>query len=981
MPDPQRITLMRQRRRSQARKNPAGRAGWGCAGLLSLLLAVAGITGALAYSRVTQDLPPVEALPALVEPPDGLLLQPTRLYDRQGEHVILELQNPASAGRQYLRVEPEAAITEERFPDQLINATLAAIDPHFWQHAGFSLAGLWSGAHPTLAQRLVSDLLLEDEPASLRRALRERLLAAQLTRRYGRQKVLEWYLNSAGYGRLAYGADAAARLYFDKTAAEVDLAEAAMLAGVADDPALNPYDAPQSALERQKYVLQDMLRYRLADPQAAADAAQQKLVFRPIERPGQALRITDLEPKIAPAFAEMALAQIENDIPRSRLERGGLNILTTLDYDLQQQVRCALTEQLSRVGSPPADEAPAQGEDCPAARLLPSLEVPEPLSGLQANAIILEPQTGQILALVGDPPSGSQDSFLPAHPAGSLGTPFVYLTAFTRGLSPGSLVWDIPAQAGEAEWKNFDGVYRGPIRLRVALANDYLTPAAKLLTQVGKENVWRTAQQFGLSNPAGVDENDTPSILRPLDLIEASQAFGVFANQGMLAGHTLSQQPAGAERSPAQAQTPPPIQPATILQVEDPTGKIWLDRNTWQTRPIITPELAYLITHVLSDETARWPSLGHPNPLEIGRPAAAKLGRTSDNASNWVIGYTPDQLVGVWLGAPEASDSQSTEGRSRLPQAAAGLWHALTQYANRNQPVQSWPVPSGVVETKVCDPSGMLPTKDCPNIVDEVFQAGSEPIQADRLYRSAPVNRESGRLATIYTPPDLVDEVPYLFVPPEAIEWAKQEGLESPPDVYDTLPSSLTSLPEAHISSPQAFAILRGQTAISGTVAVENLDFFRLQAGQGLNPQSWFQVGEDQTRTVTEDLLDTWDTSKLNGLYALQLVVVQEDQSVVRDTVLVTVDNQPPRVEFGSPYPGEEIDANERPNVVLWVNVNDDLGMAKVEFYLDGRLLATFLQPPYGISWKSIPGEHSLRVRAVDQAGNTSEATVEFTVQ
>jgi hypothetical protein len=174
---------------------------------------------------------------------------------------------------------------------------------------------------------------------------------------------------------------------------------------------------------------------------------------------------------------------------------------------------------------------------------------------------------------------------------------------------------------------------------------------------------------------------------------------------------------------------------------------------------------------------------------------------------------------------------------------------------------------------------------------------------------------------------------------------------------------------------------LRGQTAISGTVAVDNLDFFRLQAGQGLNPQAWFQVGEDQTRTVTEDLLGTWDTSKLNGLYALQLVVVQEDQSVVRDTILVTVDNQPPQIEFGSPYPGEEIDASERPSVVLWVNASDDLGMAKVEFYLDGRLLGTFLQPPYGISWKSVAGEHSLRVRAIDQAGNTREATVEFTVQ
>jgi membrane carboxypeptidase/penicillin-binding protein PbpC len=391
--------------------------------------------------------------------------------------------------------------------------------------------------------------------------------------------------------------------------------------------------------------------------------------------------------------------------------------------------------------------------------------------------------------------------------------------------------------------------------------------------------------------------------------------------------------------------------------------------------------LAYLMTDVLSDETARWPSLGHPNPLEIGRPVAAKIGRTPNNSSNWVIGYTPDQVIGVWLGQSEPPASQAVETQDALPQAAAGLWHAIAQYINRNQPSRNWPVPKGVTNIKVCDPSGMLPTKDCPEIVEEVFVAGNEPIQADRLYRTAPVNRKSGQLATIYTPPDLVDQRPYLIVPPEAAEWAKQKGFTTPPEVYDTLPSNIPTQPEVHISSPQAFAILRGQTPISGTVAVKNLDFFRLQAGQGLNPQAWFQVGEDQTQTVTDGLLGRWDTSKLNGIYALQLVAVQEDQSVRRDTVLVTIDNQPPEIELGSPFQGEEISSSERPNVVLWVDVSDDLGISSVEFYLDNRLLTTFVQPPYGISWKCLPGKHTLRVRAMDQAGNTSEELVQFVVE
>jgi len=358
------------------------------------------------------------------------------------------------------------------------------------------------------------------------------------------------------------------------------------------------------------------------------------------------------------------------------------------------------------------------------------------------------------------------------------------------------------------------------------------------------------------------------------------------------------------------------------------------------------------------------------------------MGRTVDNLSNWVVGYTPNKLVGVWLGEPEPLTNQTAEARNTLPQAAAGLWNAITQYTQQGQPIQEWSVPAGVVSLKVCDPSGMLPTKDCPNTVDEVFQSGSEPIQADRLYRSASVNRETGRLATIYTPLDLVEQQPYMVIPPEAAEWARQKGFDSPPEVYDTLPASLSANnPGAHISSPQSFAILRGQIAITGTVSVDDLDFFRLQAGQGLDPQSWFQVGQDQSRPVSEGLLGQWDTSQLNGLYALQLVVVQKDQSVTRDTVLVTVDNQPPVIELGSPYQGEEIDLSERPKVVLWVEVSDDLGIAQVEFYLDGRLLTTFTQPPYGVSWEGAPGEHSLRVVAVDQAGNKSEATVEFTVK
>ncbi|MBA4379698.1 MAG: hypothetical protein C0393_03280, partial [Anaerolinea sp.] len=234
---PSSLTIIRQRRgrRDHARRSAEGRAtrlGFGCGFIVSALAAVAILAVALAYADITRDLPPVETLPVLLDPQNGLLRQPTRLYDRSGAHLIAVLA-PEDAPRRFLAY--------PQIPKALIDATLVLADPDFWEHPGYLTDG-WRDpdSHPTLAQKLVADLLLWDEPPAPRRALRERILAAQITARYGREQVLEWYLNSANYGKYAYGIEAAARLYFDKSAASLDLSEAALLASVSQAPALNP---------------------------------------------------------------------------------------------------------------------------------------------------------------------------------------------------------------------------------------------------------------------------------------------------------------------------------------------------------------------------------------------------------------------------------------------------------------------------------------------------------------------------------------------------------------------------------------------------------------------------------------------------------------------------------------------------------------------------------------------------------------------
>jgi membrane carboxypeptidase/penicillin-binding protein PbpC len=296
---------------------------------------------------------------------------------------------------------------------------------------------------------------------------------------------------------------------------------------------------------------------------------------------------------------------------------------------------------------------------------------------------------------------------------------------------------------------------------------------------------------------------------------------------------------------------------------------------------VVAPGLAYLVTSSLSDEAARWPSLGSPNALEIGRPAAAKLGQTPDGRDAWAAGYTPSRLVVTWTGGGA--------GGGLTPRLPAVLWNALMQLASRDLPREGWPVPPGVSVINVCDPSGLLPSADCPNVVSEVFTDGNEPTQIDTLYRVYYVNRETGHLATVFTPPQLVEKRVYLIVPPEAREWAVSAGIPVPPDSYDAIQPPPRD-PNVNISSPELFASVQGRVQIIGTASGADFVSYRVQVGRGLNPQEWIQIGEEASAPVENDLLAEWDTTGLNGLYAVQLIVIRSDQRVETAVIQVTID-------------------------------------------------------------------------------------------
>ncbi len=832
MPQTQSIVQRRRARRADERRARATHLRMGGVGLgmiVSFVLALLILSGALAYANLTSNLPNVELLPALLNPPDGLLLQPTRVYDRTGQHLLLTFA-PSDSPRRYLPLNPQ---NPQHLPNFLAQATVAIAQPDFWTSPGYSLYG-WQNPdlHPTIAQQLVFDLLLYNEPPTIQRAIRERILAAQITAEYGRSQILEWYLNSADYGHYAFGVDAAAQLYFGISAFELTPAEAAVLAALSQSPSLNPFDARDLAMQRGKEAVKAMQALKLMSDQDTTNILNQFSI--------PDLPIPQSNNVVAPAFVDLAINELDRQFTRERIERGGLNVITTLDYDLQSQASCVTLVYAHRLANTPDPSTP-----CTTMQLLPSLPPGTVLSEPSASALITDPESGQIFAAVGETLRGEETSNLTAHDPGSLMEPFVYLTAFTRGMSPASLVWDIPSTSNA---QNPDGQFHGPVRARIALANDYLVPAAAIADQMGSDAIQRTESSFGLDGNI-------------FSLLDMASAYDILAAQGVRYG-----------------------QPGliTVLRVEGQDHSVWLDQSNPQAQPVTTPQLAYLINNILSDEAARWPSLGHPNSSEIGQTAAMKYGQTVDGHDLWTIGYTPARLVAVWAGT-HASDSPRLS-----PQLSTGLWSALMQTASQSLPSQGWSMPAGITTMDVCDPSGLLPTTNCPSIVSEVFLNGDEPVQLDNMYQSFAVNRETGYLATVFTPPELIENRVFMMIPPEAQAWAKAANVPMAPTAYDAIQPPQIN-PDVNITAPELFAEVNGQVQIKGTAAGADFDRYRVLVGQGIDPQNWIQIGSDATAPINDNVLATWDTTGLTGLFAVQLQVVRTDQRVDIATIQVTV--------------------------------------------------------------------------------------------
>ena len=642
MPKQTRIVNWRVRRQERRRKSGLWRFRLlGIAllvvGTFGCFVVTSGVLGATAvYSALTQDLPDFTSLETLGQNSQETF-ETTQLFALGAENsggirdqvLIYEIIDPLGGDRQWIPL--------TQVPQNLIDATIAIEDRTFWTNEGFDPAGIARAFNEfvlqggdvqggsSITQQVIKNNLIEPERRIVgtevgfddyQRKAEELLLAQRATDVYTKEQILEWYLNTNFYGNLAYGIEAAARVYFDKSASELTLAEAAMLSAIPQSPNLNPINNPEAAKLRQELVLDAMVETGAITLETAV--ATKDL---PVEvAPGISARF-DI---IAPHYALYVQQELEEMFGPELVLGGGLRVYTALDLAWQQQAECVARAQVSRLSGNlgpllPADELAR----CPALDFLPPLNPnDEGIDHQLSNAavVMLDPTTGEIKAMVGslnywdESIDGSFNVAVDGlRQPGSSFKPFTYLTALSQGFTPATMTLDVETDFGTPYNGvpyvpvNYDRQYHGPVRLRNALANSYNVPAVQVMSWVGVNKVLRTAHSMGINSLDGPSTDYGLALTLgggEVTLLDMAYAYSVMNNMGMMVGQPV---PDADQRSGFR-----PLDPVAIIRVEDSQGNVLYEYNQPERRSILTPQLAFLMNDMLSDRNARCAGFGCP---------------------------------------------------------------------------------------------------------------------------------------------------------------------------------------------------------------------------------------------------------------------------------------------------------------------------------------------------------------------------------
>ncbi len=777
----------------------------------------AGITG---YIYVAGQLPPPDQLSDRVK---GLFVS-SQIYDRNGA-LLYELIDPHGGRRQEVPL--------DRISRYVILATIDTEDAYFYKHPGFDPLGLvrvfyyaftereFVSGGSTITQQVARNLVLSEEERTqrtLKRKIREIVLASEISRRYSKDDILAFYLNSANYGNLAYGIQAAAQTYFAKDAADLTLAEASFLSGLPQSPA--NYDVfgggKEAALRRHRSVLALMVEQGDVT-QAQADAAAAEIAAYEFKLPETFTVIP------APHFVVYVRGLIEEQYG-TEVYHTSLKIYTTLDMRLQKIAEEVAREQIND----------------------PTIKDKHVTN---AALLALDAHSGEILAMVGSVDFYNADiqgqvnmTTAPRQPGSSI-KPLTYIAAFEKGWTPSTLVWDVPVKfvnqyGQEYDPKNYDRRFHGPVTVRTALANSYNVPAVKALEFVTLPTFLERARQagittltqpyYGLALTLGGGE---------VPLIEMAGLYQAFAN--------------GGRRIP----------PAAIKRVMRGSEAVY-DYQPPQGEPIFLPQHAYLITSILSDNAARTPAFGQNSPLKLSRPAAAKTGTTDDYRDNWTMGYTPDMVVGVWVGNADNSPMQGTTGLT----GAAPIWHAFFERALEGQPVKDLERPAGVVEKEICADTGTEPSQYCPPAgrLKEIFAEAQLPLPQEQDPHWPPCGAWGEQVVFVY-PDDEFVKAWAASAPGQA--WAEAHGVKlvAQNECGTVAPAGPVLV---SVSQPAEGSTVAGLIQVIGTVSGA-LDYYEVMY-EG-REAGW--ISGPHFSQVENNMLAVWDVSGLpNGEYTLRII-------------------------------------------------------------------------------------------------------------
>jgi len=899
--------------------------------LMYLVLALVFCTAA-AFAWFSKDLPTPSKIagrkPAVS----------TKIYDRTGQILLFE------TGEQKRTI-----VKTDQIAQSLKDATVSIEDAQFYQHHGIDFKQILAAVAEkvlgrtkvtrgasTITQQYVKNALLTSD-RSITRKIKEAILAVELEFMYNKDEILTMYLNEIPYGNGTAGAEAAAKMYYGKTAQDLTLAQAATLASIPQSPTYYSIYGTHvdSLIIRRNHVLDQMVKTgKITADDAIKAKAEDTTTIGLVVKPRR-------DSILAPHFSMYVLEQIASDYGEDQIQKEGLSIITTLDYDKQKFAEKSVTDGVPKNAKYNAGNA---------------------------ALVAVDPKNGQVLAMVGSKDyfdnsiDGQVNVADSLRQPGSSFKPFAYATAFkSPDYSPSKLIFDVKTDfGGNPPYipQNYNGKTNGPVTMRQALSNSLNIPAVKVMALAGIDNVLQTASDMGITTLTHREDYGLSLVLGAGEVkpVEMAGAFSVFATGGIK--HPLN----------------------SVLKITDSNNKTLFEYDAAKDKnqQVLDPQIAYEMASIMSDNNARSLVFGTRSALAFtNRTVAAKTGTTSDFKDAWTVGYTPSLSVAVWVGNSKGEKMKSGADGSVL---AAPIFHSFMVSALGDTPNEEFVRPAGIQDVLVEKWSNKLPDTGSTETLTDIFASWQVPKEKDNIHKKVLVCKGTDKIAPEGAPASLVEEKIVTVIHSEkpdnsnwenpVIAWANEHGMTGimPTETCDFA----AMIPTVTITSPSNNAVVSGTADLTVTVG-------------GANPivkVEYFIDGISVGESTVAPFSKSYDFTLLaDGSHKISAIVTDNSGTTGTSEVTVTTKDLNPLTVSQVTFKALGATSEE----ISWITDKDST--ATLIYYPDGSTTPTTIQSTElamlhktTLSNLLPSSKYFISIRAVDSDGNiaTSE-TLNFT--